>query len=579
MKKEFIDAIYANNKETEGRKKLFYDLEKKEQKQWNTLNEAGLTNWTELFVERAKTYASNIVIAEVETDTSFTYHELNLASEKIKSYILEHINDKRIGINYHNSFTFLATLIAINKTGRLAILFNNREPHMRRETLAKNAEVNVVFGDEISGLTTLNINDILNNKISNIKKYDILKTTLDDPAFVIFTSGTSGPSKPALFSHRRMVGAGVAWSLRTAMNSEDNCYISLPLYHGNALAVAFSAVIFSGATATLRPKFSVRNFWNNINKYECSHMVYIGELWRYLIKEKTEDKNPNKSLKVIFGNGLNTTLWTEVINRYNIEHVVEHFGSTEMPAGALTNWMNIAGYCGYLPPKDARLQEMVLVDNQLKPVKKQASGEALFLVPSGAYRGYLDPTLDAPKLIKDLFKKDDLWWRSGDLLQVNKEGFYTFVERLGDSYRYKGENVACVDVEEAVRSSAHVKEVVVYGITLPKIDGKIGMASLTTDEVFSPLKANQLLENLKLQLADYALPYLLRISSEYHETTSTLKIQKAHLAKKGIFDHSCTPHYLLLNGSYQALTDELFDRLLKSEIVPSAKRVQPKEIK
>jgi fatty-acyl-CoA synthase len=358
-----------------------------------------------------------------------------------------------------------------------------------------------------------------------------------------------------------MLGAGIAWSLRTGMTCCDNCYIPLPLYHGNALAVAFSSVIYARACATVRVKFSVSEFFHDINKYECSHMVYIGELWRYILnKTKT---NENKSLKVIFGNGLTKPLWDEVVKRFDIKHVVEHFGATEMPAGALTNWYNVSGYCGYLPPNDPRLAEMVLADEEYKPVGYGKNGEALFLVPSGKYRGYLDNSLDEAKLQRDLFKKGDLWWKSGDLLQSHENGFFTFIERLGDTYRYKGENVACVDVEEVIRESYKFNEVIVYGISLPKVDGKIGMASLVTTNSFHP---KEILEYLQNNLPNYALPYFIRIQKEKHQTTSTLKIQKTKIAKESIQNYKELEHFVLVNGSYQKVNEELYNAIMNGEL-------------
>ena len=569
MKKEFIKSIYEKNETIEGRESLYHKLSEVELECWQEIEKLHLKNWTTLFSKQVKKYAKNIVIREVETGRNFTYQELEEASDKIKNFILSNVKESKIGLNYHNSFAFIATLIGINKSGRLAILFNNREPENRIKTLANNAEVQYVFGNRIEGLKHFDIDKILNEYQEKATQYSILETTLENPAFVIFTSGTSGPSKPALFSHRRMVGAGVAWSLRTAMESSDNCYIPLPLYHGNALAVAFSSVIYSGATAVLRPKFSVGSFWKDINEYECSHMIYIGELWRYLINQKTTT-NPNKFLKVIFGNGLNRALWNSVVERYEIEHVVEHFGATEMPSGALTNWMNVAGYCGYLPLNDARLQEMVLVDETFNPIEKNQNGEALFLVPTGEYRGYLDSTLDAPKLHKNLFTQNDVWWKSGDLLHVNEEGFYTFVERLGDTYRFKGENVACVDVEVAIREVQPFDEVVVYGIELPSIEGKIGMASVVTTS-FTLKDANTLLKSLKNRLANHALPYILKVQAEKHTTTSTLKIQKAHLAKEGLNNALESPHYYLIDGKYKLLEQNDLEELLNSKIILGAK--------
>jgi fatty-acyl-CoA synthase len=564
MNQDFINRIYENNTTQDGLETLFNSLSSIEEFHWNGHISHNITNWTQVFSEIANDNISKKVIIEVDKDTSYTYGQLESVSEKIKNFIEANIIEYQIGLNLHNSFLFLAALIGINKANKLAILFNNREPEPRQIEHALSSGTKVVFGNSIKGLEHFDIEDVLSSEIKQnfeMKCEEIPTNNLDNPAFVIFTSGTTGKSKGALFSHRRMLGAGIAWSLRTGMTCSDNCYIPLPLYHGNALAVAFSSVIYARATATVRAKFSVSEFFSDINRYECSHMVYIGELWRYILnKIKT---NENKSLKVIFGNGLTKSLWDEVVQRFDIKHVVEHFGATEMPAGALTNWYNISGYCGYLPPNNPRLSEMILADENYKPVEYGKNGEALFLVPSGKYRGYLDSSLDEAKLQRDVFQRGDLWWKSGDLLQSHENGFFTFIERLGDTYRYKGENVACVDVEEVIRESYELDEVIVYGISLPSIDGKIGMASLVITRLFHP---NEILQYLQDNLPNYALPYFIRVQKEKHQTTSTLKIQKTKIAKEGIENYKELEHFVLIDGSYQKVNQELYNSAMNGEL-------------
>jgi fatty-acyl-CoA synthase len=341
------------------------------------------------------------------------------------------------------------------------------------------------------------------------------------------------------------------------MNEKSICYITLPLYHGNALAVAFSAVITAGASALLRKKFSVTHFFEDVNHYGVTHMVYIGELWRYLLNRYQD--NPNKSLHTIFGNGLTKELWEEVTKRYKIEHVVEHFGATEMPAAALTNWYDKAGYCGYIPPSTPEHDDVIMIDEEGKEVGVGEVGEAIFRVPKNHYRGYLDPSLDKPKTLE---RDGHLWWRSGDLLKRNSDGFFTFVDRAGDSYRFKGENVSSVDVETVLMASGYCMEAVVYGIQFPHIDGKIGMASLVLKK---PLDEG-FYDYVKAHLAPYALPYFLKIAKDLHKTTATLKIQKSHLAREGIEGYHDRPHFVLHKGKYQPIDKPIYEALKNGEI-------------
>lgn len=542
-------------------------LAQEEAGRWEEITRNLISNWTELFREQARRHAARTVIRETESGASYSYADLDRASDAVADHIRAHIPDSRIGLHYKNSFLFLAALIGINKTGRLAILFNTNEPQERLQHLARQADTESVLGDAIAGLRRYDIGTMIDTPVQAPIGTADLRTTLDDPAFVIFTSGTSGPSKPALFSHRRMIGAGIAWSLRTFMQPEDNCYITLPLYHGNALAVAFSAVVTAGATATLRPKFSVTHFFEDVERFGVTHMVYIGELWRYLLNRHTEPRRT--TLHTIFGNGLHKNLWIEATNRYGIRHVVEHFGATEMPASALTNWMDAPGYCGYIPPDHPDAGDIMLIDESGRPVPTGESGEAIFRVPGNRYRGYLDPTLDAPKTV---MREGIMWWRSGDLLRRNEAGFFTFVDRAGDSYRYKGENVSTKDVEEALAKSPLIEEAVVYGIRLPHIEGKIGMASILPSGPLDEAALQTLLHELKQTLAPYALPHFLRIREERHPTTSTLKFQKKALSEEGIERYDTIPHYILADEGYIPLDQTIYEALQSGDYTPGAGR-------
>lgn len=563
MNTEFINTIYEKNNTEKGLNELFSSMESIEKYYHLMIEEKNITNWSTVFSHVAKDNPKKIAIIESDNDTEYTYWELHLASEKISKFIIQNIDSYMIGLNYHNSFLYIACLLGINKANRLAILFNNREPRIRQEELAKNNNIKVILGNKIEGCLNFKIDEILDidlpitKQIHNQKNLFKVKS-LDEPAFVIFTSGTTGKSKGALFSHRRMIGAGIAWSLRTAMTSADNCYIPLPLYHGNGLAVALSSVFFVGATATIRIKYSTSQFFSDIEKFNTTHMCYIGELWRYILNHYKEKKET--SLKVIFGNGLTKELWREVINRFNIKHVVEHFGATEMPAGALTNWYNIAGYCGYLPIKYPNSKNIILVDELYN--ETQIEGEALFLIPDGKYRGYLDKKLDESKLIRNIKSKGDLWWRSGDLLRINENGFFTFIERLGDTYRYKGENISCVDVEDAIRKCGKFKEAVVYGIQIPYVEGKVGMASL----VIKSLDLEMFYKKIQLYLPNYSLPRFIKIEKENHPTTSTLKIQKTKLALSGIEEYDLKEIYILFNHAYTKVDKKLYTLIMNGKI-------------
>ncbi|MGD1699115.1 AMP-binding protein [Dapis sp. BLCC M229] len=533
-----------------------------ESKRWQDLAAQNVNSWPDVWEKSVEQYSHRPIVYEVGSTYPWSYQELDRAADKIAEWAIS-LNQQYIGVHQNNSAIFLATVLGLAKAGVVAVLFNIRESAQKLSTLAQNSGIKIAIGKPIPSVETYDPNLILERPWSGqISAKHRCQVTLDDPVVIIFTSGTSGRSKPALFSHRRMIGAGIAWSLRTGMSSDSKCYITLPLYHGNGLAVAFSSCVEAGACAVVRDRFSVRAFLSDVRTYNCDSVVYIGELWRYLnqsLKQPDDAKNP---LRVIFGNGLTAPLWEQVIERFGIEKVVEHYGATEMPASALTNWTGKAGYCGFIPPDHPDASNIVLVDEQLKVVAPGEAGEALLRVPGNIYRGYLDPKLDENKVWRNLFEPGDLWWRSGDLLCRDTEGFFTFVERMGDSFRWKGENVSCVEVEEAILLTGKVREVVVYGVPIPGESGKVGMASILPIECLEEGETlNDFLGHLQELLPPYGIPHIIRLVEQHHKTTSTMKIIKAHLQAEGFKQIEKYPHFILHQGRYVRLTSDFFSAL------------------
>jgi acyl-CoA synthetase (AMP-forming)/AMP-acid ligase II len=465
----------------------YLDYERREAACWEDLAEA--RSWADAWERSADAHPQDLVVIEVETGKRWTYQELDRAADRVAQGVTG-----RVGVLIPNGGAFLATVLGCAKAGVEAVLLNTREPETVAYERAEQAGCRTVLTELEDGAWPGRVN----------RRETV---TLDDPAVYIFTSGTTGLARAARFSHRRLIGAGVAWALRTEMRPDDRCYIPLPLYHGNGLAVAFSACVQAGAAAVTRDRFSVSAFLEDVRNFHCTAAVYVGELWRYLNRQPSDHDRDNP-LRVIFGNGLPLDLWERTVERYGIERVVEHFGATEMPAGALTNWTGRPGACGYIPPDHPAAADVRLHD-----------GELLLRVPGGQYRGYLDSSQDAARLWSD----GELWWRSGDRLTRDEEGFFRFQERLGDSYRWKGENISPGDVEAALRTCGF--EACVYGIRVPHNDGKAGMAAVLGERLPDPALLAQ-------HLPAYAVPLLIRLCPEL-PATSTLKFTRAALAAEG----------------------------------------------
>ena len=525
-----------------------------EAKRWQAINRAKINSWADIWEIAAQKWSDSTVIVEVNSGKTWTYQALDRAADRIAFWAIS-TQQKYIGVCLNNSGTFLAVVLGLAKAGIVAVLFNWREPRAKLSQLAKIYGINIVLGEPIPALKSYDpVTIIAESWPGRIDQKYRSSVILEDPMAIIFTSGTSGRTKPALFSHRRMIGAGIAWSIRTEMLPRSNCYITLPLYHGNGLAVAFASCVEVGATAVIRERFSVSSFLADVRQYNCDSVVYIGELWRYLANSPIKPSDRDNPIRVIFGNGLTSPLWETMLERFDIERVVEHYGATEMPASALTNWTGRPGYCGFIPPDSEDAADIILVDRDGQPVAFDEPGQALLKVPNKIYKGYLDPTLDEAKLWRNFREPGDLWWKSGDLLSRDRDGFFKFVDRLGDTFRWKGENVACVEVEEAILATGLVKEAVVYGVSIPGASGKAGMASISPK---SPLEnLDILLSKLQTKLPSYAVPLIIRLVSDSHETTATLKITKNKIAAEGFDRIDLYPHFVLIKGKYVLLTKE-----------------------
>lgn len=394
-----------------------------------------MTSWGQHFERLALQRPNKIAITEV-SGSSITYQSLNELANCYAAWALT-TQQRFIGVLLPNNGHFLAAVIGLAKVNVVAVLLPHTDPpKLSRKTALDHGVMWIITDTHLSDLCTASPSTIENTFIPEMPLTGFLNTpTLDSTALIIFTSGTTGRRKAALFSHRRLLGAGIAWSLRAKLTADDRVYICLPLFHGNALAVAFSACVQAGGTAIIKKRFSASELMNDLQAYACTAMVYIGELWRLIDQIPPQASDTESLLRVIFGNGLTKQLWKKTVARFNIELVVEHYGAIEMPASALTNWTNNAGYCGFIPPGHADENDVCFVDEHGNIAGSSASGELLLRVRGEQYSGYLDTALNHEKIIK-LPPDMSQWWRSGDYLSRNSEGYFTFLERAKESFRW-----------------------------------------------------------------------------------------------------------------------------------------------
>ena len=404
---------------------------------------------------------------------------------------------------------------------------------------------------------------------------DTEEVTTSDAAFHVFTSGTTGLPKAAVMSHgrwlRAMTGVGLG-SLR--MHRSDVFYCPLPLYHNNALTLSWGAALGSGAELAIARKFSVSRFWDEVAEFNATAFCYIGELCRYLLAQPPHPREREHRIRIVLGNGLRPELWPQFRQRFNIPHINEFYGASECNL-LFTNAFDVEPSCGFSPfayavvNYDTDTEQPVRdAKGRLQRVGKGEVGLLLSKVSNIApFDGYTSKEEGEKKLIRDAFKKGDCYFNTGDLVRDMGLWHVQFVDRLGDTFRWKGENVATTEVERVINELAVVKEAVVYGVEVPGCEGRAGMASITLkpEQAFD---GAALAKHLAARLPDYAIPLFVRLS-ESLSTTSTFKHQKSTLKQEAFhLDKVRDPLYMLNaeRTDYTPLKAELYQQIMGQKI-------------
>ena len=399
--------------------------------------------------------------------------------------------------------------------------------------------------------------------------------TAKDVALYIYTSGTTGMPKAARITHMRAQLYMRAFAGVTAAKADDRIYCALPLYHSTGGLCGVGAALMNGATLVLRRKFSASQFWDDIVDHDCTIFVYIGELCRYLVNQPPHPKERAHHLKLAFGNGMRPEVWTEFQQRFGVPKILEFYGSTEGNVSTF-NYDGKPGAIGRIPHymRGRFMVKLVRFDVEAEtPVRGPNGlcqecapgevGEAVGLIGADArsnYTGYVDSAASERKILRNAFAQGDAWFRTGDLMRQDEEGYFYFVDRIGDTYRWKGENVSTTEVAQAVAHYPGVAEVNVYGVNIANLDGRAGMAAITPGEGFA---LDGLRAHLQKELPGYARPIFIRIEPAI-ETTGTFKYRKVDLVRDG-FDPAKVEHPLYFDDPetqrYEPITHELYARI------------------
>jgi len=414
---------------------------------------------------------------------------------------------------------------------------------------------------------------------------DAEPSAVADRALYVNTSGTTGLPKAAIVSHHRLL----TWSLWFAgmMDTRpgDRMYNCLPMYHSIGGVVATGALLVNGGSVVIRDGFSAGRFWDDVARFDCTLFQYIGELCRYLVHTPPHPLERAHRIRLACGNGLRGDVWNAFKDRFRIPKILEFYAATEGNV-TLFNYEGKPGAVGRIPSFLAHRSPTALVRYEAEigePVRNNEGrclrcrpgevGEAIGRIvegPSsagGRFDGYSDPRESEKKVLRDVFEAGDAWFRTGDLMRKDAAGYFYFVDRIGDTFRWKGENVSTAEVSEALTAFPGVTAADAYGVTIPGAEGRAGMAALAVDDTFE-LAAFR--KHLVERLPDYARPLFLRITGEI-AVTATFKHKKSELMRQG-YDPTVVEDAIYFNDpSRQAFVR--LDRALYERIQAKAIRL------
>ncbi len=390
----------------------------------------------------------------------------------------------------------------------------------------------------------------------------------DATALLIFTSGTTGLPKAARLSHYRLLEWSVWFAGMMDTDENDILYDCLPMYHSTGGVAAIGGVLMNGGTVAIRERFSARRFWADIVEENCTIFLYIGELCRYLVNAPFDDHETRHQLRLCCGNGLRAEIWQAFQARFRSPAILEFYASTEGNV-SLYNCEGQPGAIGRVPAFLAHRFPTSLIecdpetgealrgaDGRCRRCAADAVGEAIGLIAEGGRRGtarfegYTDDAATERKILRDVFAEGDAWFRTGDLMRRDAAGFFYFVDRMGDTFRWKGENVSTTQVAESLATYPGISEAIVYGVPVDGEEGRACMAALTTTPEFD---MDALPAFLDRQLPPYARPMFLRLCARI-ETTGTFKPVKTALMREAYDTALITdPVFRYEGGEYRRL--------------------------
>lgn len=501
----------------------------------------------------------------------------------------------RVGLLMENTPEYLAIWLGITRAGGIVALLNTSLTgaslaHCIRSAAPRHIVVSAALQPALASAMPLLSEpvevwdaprtDVFGYSSAPIAAADLPPVTLEDTALYIFTSGTTGLPKAARVTHRRIMQWTHWFAALLDIQPDDRLYNCLPMFHSVGGVVATGAPLVNGGSVLVRDGFSASRFWKEIADNDCTLFQYIGELCRYLVDSAVCEAETRHRLRIAVGNGLAKDVWEKFQARFHIPDVVEFYAATE-GTFSLYNVDGKVGSIGRVPSVLRHRSPVEIVrfdpeqgvpcrdgEGRCQPCSIEEAGEALGRIDGNQrFEGYTSPAETDRKILRDVFKRGDAWFRTGDLIRRDAAGYLYFVDRVGDTFRWKGENVSTLEVAEVFRKFPGVREAIVYGVTIAGTEGRAGMAAIVADETLD-LAALQAF--VTSQLPEYARPVFIRICPAI-AATATFKPRAAELARDG-YDISRIDDPVWLNLP-RARTMERLDTARLAQIIDGRIRI------
>lgn len=498
-------------------------------------------------------------------DIKWTWQKLNQVSNQVANYFLKSgfKSGDTIAIMMENSLEILYVPIGINKIQGIVSYINI---HQRKKALVHAFRISepkwmMVDGDCLPFLLEIfdeinfdknrvfvvNNSNLIDHNFINFEieiereLYENPLTTYNSNLFTIstniFTSGTTGLPKAAPQNNVRLINPFTRVAMK--LTQDDIIYCPLPLYHSHALVNGWGTSLQIGCTYSFRKRFSASNFWKDIKKHNATCFYYIGEIPRYLLNRPKSEYVENNALKQMFGLGLRKEIWDIFKSRFKIERIHEFYGATD-GAGGLYNIEGRSGMLGKITSPGVHAVVKINQDTSefikdengfLLQCKPGETGMLLVAISENSnYLGYKDKNQTEKRIIRNAFENDIIYLNTGDLINLHEDNWVSFADRAGDTFRWKGENISTLEVENILNSIPEIEICNVYGVEIPKHEGRAGMVAMKLKKSgkFNPKTfADFIIENLP----KYSIPIFVRIQNEL-EFTGTHKLRKINLRKE-----------------------------------------------